>query len=484
MKIHIERLGPLSEADIELGNLTLVFGENNTGKTWATSLISGLFYFWREWWIASGGMTWPESQTLLEQGSLVLKDEDVINRAPEFLEGLSRYYAAWNAHHVLGVPESMVGKLDFSIEVSKQEIVPISPSEPVTRAIDLGNNTILYVRRETDSTVFSLVTQDREAFLNTAPEIILSDQIWRVVREFVFGNLMSRPFVFTAERTGVALFAGSVIRISADESVKKLAKSLLEKSKPHLNQDYKKEPDIFSNYPEMLRREILFQSRLSQFRPMEKGFIPTNYPDLIPAFELIAGGNYSVSEQGKVSFHPDTQPTEPDNKTATELGLAESSSSVRALESLYLYILHVAKPGDIIFIDEPESNLHPRNQRLLARFLARLVKTGVKVFITTHSDYIVREFNTLIMLDNAVKIFPGLPAELGYENSELLACSDVKVHEINAEPKGNSQRLVLKPIEVSKEYGMVVQGFDKEIIEMNDIQSRIIFQTMDGSEEK
>ena len=51
-------------------------------------------------------------------------------------------------------------------------------------------------------------------------------------------------------------------------------------------------------------------------------------------------------------------------------------------------------------VDEPELNLHPANQRRIARLFACLVNLGVKVFITTHSDYIVKELNTLIMLNH------------------------------------------------------------------------------------
>ena len=49
-------------------------------------------------------------------------------------------------------------------------------------------------------------------------------------------------------------------------------------------------------------------------------------------------------------------------------------------------------------IDEPELNIHPENQRHIARLLARLVNAGLRIVISTHSDYIVREFNSLLML--------------------------------------------------------------------------------------
>ena len=76
----------------------------------------------------------------------------------------------------------------------------------------------------------------------------------------------------------------------------------------------------------------------------------------------------------------------------------ESSSAVRSLLDIGFYLRHVANPGDLLMVDEPELNLHPENQRLIARLFARIVNLGIKVFITTHSDYIIKELNTLIML--------------------------------------------------------------------------------------
>ena len=68
------------------------------------------------------------------------------------------------------------------------------------------------------------------------------------------------------------------------------------------------------------------------------------------------------------------------------------------MPGLYFYLKHSAKKGDILIIDEPESYLSPSNQILMARLLALCVNNGVKVLITTHSDYIVKEINNLIML--------------------------------------------------------------------------------------
>ena len=79
-------------------------------------------------------------------------------------------------------------------------------------------------------------------------------------------------------------------------------------------------------------------------------------------------------------------------------------------------------------VDEPELSLHPKNQRRIARLFARLANLGVKVFITTHSDYIVKELNTLIMLNHDTPHLKRVAEENGYQKSELINVDQVKVY--------------------------------------------------------
>ena len=46
MKISFTKLGPIAYAEIEIGNLTLICGENNTGKTYVTYGVYGFLAFW------------------------------------------------------------------------------------------------------------------------------------------------------------------------------------------------------------------------------------------------------------------------------------------------------------------------------------------------------------------------------------------------------------------------------------------------------
>jgi hypothetical protein len=61
-----------------------------------------------------------------------------------------------------------------------------------------------------------------------------------------------------------------------------------------------------------------------------------------------------------------------------------------------LVALHAAKPGQLVFVEQPETHLHPRAQFVLAQVLAAAAKRGVRVVIETHSTILLLGVQTLI----------------------------------------------------------------------------------------
>ncbi|MEA1895844.1 MAG: AAA family ATPase [Euryarchaeota archaeon] len=51
MELSIKNLGPLKQAEFELGELTIICGYNNTGKTYATYAVFGFLSKWRRFFI-------------------------------------------------------------------------------------------------------------------------------------------------------------------------------------------------------------------------------------------------------------------------------------------------------------------------------------------------------------------------------------------------------------------------------------------------
>ncbi|MDE0425043.1 MAG: AAA family ATPase [Candidatus Poribacteria bacterium] len=85
------------------------------------------------------------------------------------------------------------------------------------------------------------------------------------------------------------------------------------------------------------------------------------------------------------------------NGAATELHLSQSSAMVSELASLVLFLRSGVKPGDMLIIEEPEAHLHPGAQADMAVILASLVRAGVSVIATTHSDWLLEEIGNLIL---------------------------------------------------------------------------------------
>ncbi len=79
-----------------------------------------------------------------------------------------------------------------------------------------------------------------------------------------------------------------------------------------------------------------------------------------------------------------------------DLALANASSMVSELAPVVLYLRHVVEPGNVLIVEEPESHLHPAMQVALTRQLAALVKKGIRVIVTTHSEWMLDELANIV----------------------------------------------------------------------------------------
>ena len=76
---------------------------------------------------------------------------------------------------------------------------------------------------------------------------------------------------------------------------------------------------------------------------------------------------------------------------------------VSELAPVVLYLRHVVQPGDLLIIEEPESHLHPAMQVEFTRQLAAAVQAGVRILITTHSEWVLEELANLVRLSELPK---------------------------------------------------------------------------------
>ena len=162
------------------------------------------------------------------------------------------------------------------------------------------------------------------------------------------------------------------------------------------------------------------------------------------------------------------------------LDMVLSSSSIRALMHMAVYLYFQAKEGDILIIDEPEQNLHPENQRKIARLFALLSNLGVRIFITTHSDYIVREINNLVMMRGGRDdVQRRICSKYGYTPEEFIDAQDVEVCWARVDEQKSKKSAkkwsVLESMKVLQSSGVDAKFFNDTIDEMNEIQTELEF---------
>lgn len=57
----------------------------------------------------------------------------------------------------------------------------------------------------------------------------------------------------------------------------------------------------------------------------------------------------------------------------------------------------IAQAGDILIVENPEAHLHPQAQSRLTTFLTKVAKTGVQVYVETHSDHILNASRVAVL---------------------------------------------------------------------------------------
>ena len=136
-----------------------------------------------------------------------------------------------------------------------------------------------------------------------------------------------------------------------------------------------------------------------------------------------------------------------------DLPLANASAMVSELAPVVLYLRHVVQPGDTLIIEEPESHLHPTMQVEFTRLLAAAVKAGIRIIITTHSEWILEELANLVLMSE-------LPVEhrQGFDGADLALGPD----EVGAwlfEQDEDVGGTVVTEMPLDKEMGNFPSGF-------------------------
>jgi predicted ATP-dependent endonuclease of OLD family len=450
MKMSFENLGVLHRGSIELGDFTLICGRNNTGKTYATYALYGFLKS-----ALHLNIDIPSQKELEE---LEIKGSLEIDLASKIYDNFEQIQNKLNLKYLDVLPDVLAANRDnFQNSKIYLEIPRISSYK------EKFFETTLSQGAKSPSFIFSKLKNSSILNIKYFSDMplqssIAKDFIASVLHDLFLSHAIPPVFMISTERTGATIFKNELnfTRIKLLDFINNLQH--MKALRPELFALFN---EFTSLYPLSVKDNTDFINNIDVEIRKNSDLLKEN-PEILDDFVDIIGGEYKIEKNG-VFFQPRENPN-------TLLALVESSSSVRSLLILGLYLRHRAKKGDLLMIDEPELNLHPANQCRIARLLARLVNWGIKVFITTHSDYIAKEINTMILLSNFDE---SEVVKYGYKPTEILKSSQVKPHLAHQIEEGGVKKNILEPMKPLDDGGYEYPSFDDVIVNMNNLQMKI-----------
>ena len=383
MKIKVSKFGCIYSAELNLEKQLIVFcGHNSTGKTYLSYLI---YYLINK--IVSIPIIQDEHHQLIKQedGSFIITlDPSLLFQYKQSI--LSSVKSSFD--EIFGIPENDANKIfpHFSIDLGNtiEECDAKIKETGFTSKLVFGGG-LNY------SYSYSLEKKNNSYDLKVIPSEVASnsngfDLPSRVLLSFIYRHIASYPIsmatIFPVERNSIYTFNKelSISRNALIDQMQRLSAK-----------------DGFSLYSLLENGSKRYPMAISDGLKVANDLVnlkkhPGEYYSIACKFEQdLLHGTVDVGQEGDVQFLVGN------NKRRKHLPIHVSASLIKTMASFFFYLKYNASKNDLVIIDEPEMNMHPDNQILFVSFIAQLMKKGLRFLISTHSDYIIREFNYYIM---------------------------------------------------------------------------------------
>lgn len=404
MQLIIQNFGPIKQGQIDLTKKFYVFvGYNNTGKTYVSQLLWSIF---NEETIVnfSKSIDIPELNLDKLEKKLEENAESAFDITPEIVNKILEQFAQF-------LKDKVVPKI---LNIDKQHFILKEFSvdfEYDINTVKKGSSTISYfpsreilrkISKEKDSLTIKLTEENiskkwpnippnntsHRTYIATCYELIIS---------LLFSTHHHQPVFLPSSRLFYPLFYSYIYRIQKEkydkisQNIEEILERKQEGERIDLN-SFLLGNAFERDYTEPMN--VLFD-KLYQLN--EEMTVQNHYEHLVAEMTTILGGDIVMSKkEGIAPIKFGFKPT-PYNH---HLPMFLSSSSVNQLSTLYLYFKYwVQKNHNFLMIDEPEENLHPKNQMALLNVLLTFAATNNnKVLIITHSPFLADAINNYLYL--------------------------------------------------------------------------------------
>lgn len=448
MILTLKNIGLIAEMELDLSKQLLVFcGPNNTGKTYASYTLYALHALVHN---AAGfaqqfPLPTPVDQ-LMSSGAAIVDVETYLSRhqaeilaliAQELKQILPDVFASTKKHFDTAEVELVLTTTPFGMGWLAEDFrqtwsIGAAYCLEVLKVAGQPEVTLLLVSGPSNSNNhLGLGFGGGED--TRAPEApsadLLTHQLRTWIAQTILSRLLPRPFIIPAERIAIQLFAREMSLAKSRAIDQFFAPSVPQSGRGKAN----KMSTRAYLYPLPVRDALALTEDMTILIRTKSSLAP-----LATWLEkTVLEGEIGINKDGEMDYLPANQ------KKAMPLHTA--ASMVKSLAMLVLYLRHIARPGDLLILDEPELNLHPNNQLQLARLIGRLVHSGVRVLMTTHSDYLIRELNNMTTLQSIKAHRKALMTKYDYSQDELIDYRQIGAYAFGVGTGERPSRLIVEP---------------------------------------
>ena len=419
VEIAVKNFGPIAEASIDLRPLTVFVGPSNTGKTYFATLVYALHG------VLEGFPRYPLlNHALLSLPKTMFNSEsfddliEVMDEIKKFSQLVEKIKTIDKPLKFLELPPDIREEVKFglkNLKVFEEELKRCFNLNSISKLSRLNNG-----QRDEMDVSLSVSEANQELWTvevkGSGDSIGISD---RVNKEMVVNPVeLIRPHVSYVVSTSESSRIPTQIRYlrryylpSARSGIMQSHKIITSSSVGHISfpfmEDSANVATLSGGFVDFLRLLILYEENdtpndklLTIAKSLEAGVL---------AGDIITRSSPSGSSE--FLYRP--------RGVEEDMLLSQTSSMVSELAPLVLFLRSGVEPGDTLIIEEPEAHLHPGAQADMAVILARLVRAGVRVIITTHSDWMLQEIGNLIRVGELEKIgekVSDLPTSLQKEH--------------------------------------------------------------------
>lgn len=458
MRFSINNLGAIENAEIDLGKkLTLFCGPNNTGKTYLSYIIYAL-------------ITMPKLPLGMNIPNPIGKDqiEQLFNNEPIEIEIDPRHVMQYKEYMTSTVTEHLDSIFGISEEskklLFKDFAIRFSPTlEECTNKIAgtkfsamLNINEFSFLVEKTQPLLVTISLKGSNSYLENPMASIINLLLYSGILNLFSTFPITEAAIFPVERMSIYTFKTelSINRNILIDQVQRLAAKGKIDPFEFIQQRSNRYPLAISKGLEVANDLVEIQKQNGE------------YYQLANEIEhQLLNGNILADENGDVQFISE--------KTikSRKLPIHMTASIVKSLSSLIFHLKYLARKDSLIIIDEPEMNLHPDSQIILVHILGKLINAGLRLLVSTHSDYIIRELNNLIMAAE-IKDVEYIKDTVGYPSDILINSHDVGAYFFKYRTK---KKVSVSPLQVS-EFGVSITSIDSVIKEQNEKADQLFFK--------